>query len=257
MSSSASGWTAGSPSSPGAPAASACAPARRSPPSVRRSRSSGSRTERLAEARARRRGGGIRGAGARRRTCTPRRDADRSVAETVERFGRLDILVNAVGGGAGGALYPARRIPESEWDRIVDLNLRTTLLPSQAAVRAMIKAGNGGRILNSGLRPRAARAQRRLLGVRRREGRDQRAHPPARDRVGQVRDHRQRGLPDVRADRADGEHARRQGVLRAPRRPHPAAAGSPIPRISWARCSSSAPTRPRSSRARCSRSTAV
>jgi gluconate 5-dehydrogenase len=75
-------------------------------------------------------------------------DADRSVAETVERFGRLDILVNAVGGGAGTALYSAEDYPEPEWDRIVDLNLRTTLLPSQAAVHAMIKAGNGGRILN-------------------------------------------------------------------------------------------------------------
>jgi NAD(P)-dependent dehydrogenase (short-subunit alcohol dehydrogenase family) len=75
-------------------------------------------------------------------------DADRAVADTVERFGRLDILVNAVGGGAGTALYPAEDYPEPEWDRIVDLNLRTTLLPSQAAVRAMIAAGNGGRILN-------------------------------------------------------------------------------------------------------------
>ena len=75
-------------------------------------------------------------------------DADRAVAETVERFGRLDILVNAVGGGAGTALYSAEDYPEPEWDRIVDLNLRTTLLPSQAAVRAMVEAGNGGRILN-------------------------------------------------------------------------------------------------------------
>jgi gluconate 5-dehydrogenase len=75
-------------------------------------------------------------------------DADRAVAETVERFGRLDILVNAVGGGAGTALYGAEDYPEPEWDRIVDLNLRTTLLPSQAAVRAMLAAGNGGRILN-------------------------------------------------------------------------------------------------------------
>jgi NAD(P)-dependent dehydrogenase (short-subunit alcohol dehydrogenase family) len=75
-------------------------------------------------------------------------DADRAVAETLGRFGRLDILVNAVGGGAGTALYSAEEYPESEWDRIVDLNLRTTLLPSQATVRAMIAAGNGGRILN-------------------------------------------------------------------------------------------------------------
>ena len=75
-------------------------------------------------------------------------DADRAVAETIARFGRLDILVNAVGGGAGTALYNAEDYPEPEWDRIVDLNLRTTLLPSQAAVKAMIAAGNGGRILN-------------------------------------------------------------------------------------------------------------
>ena len=75
-------------------------------------------------------------------------DADRAVAETVERFGRLDILINAVGGGAGTALHRAEDYPESEWDRIVDLNLRTTLLPSQAAVHAMVASGNGGRILN-------------------------------------------------------------------------------------------------------------
>ena len=75
-------------------------------------------------------------------------DADRAVDEAIERFGRLDVLVNSVGGGAGTALYSAEEYPEPEWDRIVDLNLRTTLLPSQAAVRAMIAAGNGGRILN-------------------------------------------------------------------------------------------------------------
>lgn len=75
-------------------------------------------------------------------------DADAAVDATVERFGRIDVLINAVGGGAGTALYPAEEYPEAEWDRIVDLNLRTTLLPSQAAVRAMIAAGRGGRILN-------------------------------------------------------------------------------------------------------------
>jgi gluconate 5-dehydrogenase len=75
-------------------------------------------------------------------------DARSAVAKTIDEFGRLDILVNAVGGGAGGALHPAEDYPESEWDRIVDLNLKSALFPSQAAAKAMIAAGRGGRILN-------------------------------------------------------------------------------------------------------------
>ena len=75
-------------------------------------------------------------------------DADRVVDETIAAFGRLDALVNAIGGGAGTALYPAEQYPEAEWDRIVDLNLRTQFLASKAAARAMIASGRGGRILN-------------------------------------------------------------------------------------------------------------
>jgi NAD(P)-dependent dehydrogenase (short-subunit alcohol dehydrogenase family) len=75
-------------------------------------------------------------------------DADRAVEETMARFGRVDIIVNAVGGGAGTALYPAEEYPEDEWDRIVDLNLRSALLPTQAAVRQMIAGGRGGRVLH-------------------------------------------------------------------------------------------------------------
>lgn len=75
-------------------------------------------------------------------------DADRAVAATMARFGRVDILINAVGGGAGTALHPAEAYPESEWDRIVDLNLRSAFLATQAAARAMIEGGRGGRILH-------------------------------------------------------------------------------------------------------------
>jgi gluconate 5-dehydrogenase len=75
-------------------------------------------------------------------------ECERMVAETLNRFGRLDIILNAVGGGAGTALYPAEQYPESEWDRIVDLNLRSTVQATQAAVKAMIAGKRGGRVLN-------------------------------------------------------------------------------------------------------------
>jgi gluconate 5-dehydrogenase len=79
---------------------------------------------------------------------TRRTDADRLVEEALAGFGRVDIIVNTVGGGAGDAIYPAESYPEREWDRIMDLNLRSVLLPTQAAARAMIAGGQGGRVLH-------------------------------------------------------------------------------------------------------------
>jgi gluconate 5-dehydrogenase len=79
---------------------------------------------------------------------TRRDQADRMVAEALEAFGRVDVIVNTVGGGAGTALYPAETYPEPEWDRIMDLNLRAAVLPTNAAARAMIAGGRGGRVLH-------------------------------------------------------------------------------------------------------------
>jgi gluconate 5-dehydrogenase len=79
---------------------------------------------------------------------TKKADADHAVELAMQAFGRVDVIVNAVGGGAGGALYPAEKYPESEWDRMLDLNLRSALLPTQAAARAMIAGGHGGRVLH-------------------------------------------------------------------------------------------------------------
>jgi NAD(P)-dependent dehydrogenase (short-subunit alcohol dehydrogenase family) len=75
-------------------------------------------------------------------------EAQRLADEALAAFGRVDVIANTVGGGAGGALYPAESYPEAEWDRMLDLNLRSTLLPTQAAVRAMIAGGRGGRVLH-------------------------------------------------------------------------------------------------------------
>ena len=73
---------------------------------------------------------------------------ERAVAATVERFGSVDIVVNAVGGGAGDVLHPAQEYPRKDWDWIMELNVRSTVVPTQAAVRRMIAADRGGAVLN-------------------------------------------------------------------------------------------------------------
>ncbi|MGH2477620.1 MAG: SDR family NAD(P)-dependent oxidoreductase, partial [Candidatus Limnocylindrales bacterium] len=75
-------------------------------------------------------------------------DAEKAVEATVGRFGRIDIVVNAVGGGAGDVLNPAEDYPRKDWDWIMELNVRSTLIATQAAARRMIAAGNGGAVLN-------------------------------------------------------------------------------------------------------------
>jgi len=79
---------------------------------------------------------------------TSEAEAQRVVAAIVDRFGRLDIIVNAVGGGAGKVLFDAQEYPRDAWDWIMEINLRSTLVATQAAVREMVKAGRGGHVIN-------------------------------------------------------------------------------------------------------------
>lgn len=79
---------------------------------------------------------------------TSEEDAERVVSETIDEFGRLDIIVNAIGGGAGNVLHAAHEYPREDWDWIFELNVRSTLLPTQYAVHSMIDANRGGRVLN-------------------------------------------------------------------------------------------------------------
>jgi gluconate 5-dehydrogenase len=79
---------------------------------------------------------------------TSEADCARMVDEVVGRFGRIDILVNAVGGGAGRALHPAEDYPRADWDWIMELNVRSTVVPTQAVASTMIERGQGGAILN-------------------------------------------------------------------------------------------------------------
>lgn len=75
-------------------------------------------------------------------------EGDRVVAAARERFGRLDVVVNAVGGGAGKVLFDAQEYPRDAWDWIMEINLRSTLIATQAGVREMVREGHGGRVIN-------------------------------------------------------------------------------------------------------------
>jgi NAD(P)-dependent dehydrogenase (short-subunit alcohol dehydrogenase family) len=80
--------------------------------------------------------------------ATNEAEAAHAVEVILSRFGRLDIIVNAVGGGAGKVIFGAEEYPRDAWDWIMELNLRSTLVATQAAVKPMIAAGRGGRVLN-------------------------------------------------------------------------------------------------------------
>ncbi|UXJ50144.1 SDR family NAD(P)-dependent oxidoreductase [Pseudomonas citronellolis] len=71
-------------------------------------------------------------------------DTHATVAQTVEAFGRLDILVN------NAALIgpsPVMDIDEKLWDAVVDVDMKGVFFQSQAAARQMI-LGGGGKIVN-------------------------------------------------------------------------------------------------------------
>jgi len=86
------------------------------------------------------------------------------VEETVHRFGRLDALVNTVGGSSGHGVKGARTIEELEiadWDRTMELNLKSVFLCCRAAIPAL-RANGGGRIVNTS--SVAGRSQSQLGG---------------------------------------------------------------------------------------------
>jgi gluconate 5-dehydrogenase len=80
--------------------------------------------------------------------ATSEADSERAVEETIARFGSIDIVINAVGGGACKVLNPAESYPRADWDWIMELNVRSTVIATQPAVRSMIERGRGGAVLN-------------------------------------------------------------------------------------------------------------
>ncbi len=80
--------------------------------------------------------------------CDVRKDADckNLIAQTVAAFGRLDVMVNNA--GIGYLMKPLLETDESEWDAVLDVNLKGAFLCSKYAAQQMISQGLGGRIIN-------------------------------------------------------------------------------------------------------------
>ena len=76
------------------------------------------------------------------------KDVERMVAHTIETLGRLDYAVNNA--GIEGKLAGITELPEQEWDRVLDTNLKGAFLCLQYEARAMLAGGHGGAIVNVG-----------------------------------------------------------------------------------------------------------
>ncbi len=68
------------------------------------------------------------------------------IDRTVAQFGAVDIMVNNA--GIGFMMTPLLDVNPSDWDTVIAVNLSGAFYCTQAAARAMVKAGKGGRIIN-------------------------------------------------------------------------------------------------------------
>ena len=72
-------------------------------------------------------------------------DVERAVAIPVERWGRLDIVVNNA--GITGRSFPIWELSDEDWQTVIACDLTSVFLVCRAAVKHMLAAG-GGRIIN-------------------------------------------------------------------------------------------------------------
>ena len=66
------------------------------------------------------------------------------VEAAIARYGQLDILDNNVGIGVGGTVV---EVSEEDWDRVMEVNVKSMMLASKYAIPRMVETG-GGAIIN-------------------------------------------------------------------------------------------------------------
>lgn len=75
---------------------------------------------------------------------TSSKEAEQAINQTVEHFGKIDIVVNSAG---IVILQPAEQLTEDAWDKTLAVNLKGVFLISQQAGRKFIAQGHG-KIIN-------------------------------------------------------------------------------------------------------------
>jgi len=72
-------------------------------------------------------------------------DCEAIVLRALDEFGRIDVLVNNAGVTAPGTILD---LDPKEWDRVMDINLRSYFILTQIAAKAMIERGIRGAVVN-------------------------------------------------------------------------------------------------------------
>ena len=73
---------------------------------------------------------------------------ERMVNQTIDQFGRIDILVNNARAIIGKDKVPVTELDKEVWDHFLSINTTAVFLCTKFVARHMIDAGNGGRIIN-------------------------------------------------------------------------------------------------------------
>ena len=136
--------------------------------------------------------------------------AEDLITRATAAFGRIDILVN---NASIIRRADALEFSERDWDEVIAVDLKAVFFLAQAAARQFLRqqtAGlsKGGRIINTASLLRPGRRPRALL--HRGQERRARADPAARQRVGEIRHHRQRDRAGLHGHRQHSRAARRR-----------------------------------------------
>ena len=72
-------------------------------------------------------------------------DLQRLIETAVAKFGRIDVMVNNAGVETRTSILDTT---EAQYDKVLDINLKSAFFGTQLAAKQMIKQGGGGRIIN-------------------------------------------------------------------------------------------------------------